>query len=310
MKLLNVAQEYIALNVVSPHTSSKMLSVACNFDRKTKVGAIDEISITTLAQYKTVMLSTVRNVTYNGYLGYLRLIGEYARKEGYWRENLFKKLSMAPKERLQPKVLSREEITEAIAYIQTHEDSFQPTWFWIRVMRFLYFTGVRRRQLINIRWSHIDLKKQLLHLHVDGSKTYREWFIPLADDLIEDIEELRFRSTMELNRPLNGDDPLFNVCWFHRRYKKNEDDPQLMRPTSVTDFFKRLYKHSGIRLGAHRFRHTIATELCNPADGVVDIYAVQELLGHTNIQTTRGYVQPNPARIAKYVNNLEFPVNM
>jgi len=310
MKLLNIAREYAALSVVSAHTSSKILSVVHCFEKKTGVDEISDISIDTLAQYKIATLSSVRNVSYNGYLGYLRLVGEYAKKEGYWDTNLFKKLAMAPKERLQPKILSREDIIQAVAYLHAHQDSFQPVWFWIRVMRFLYLTGVRRRQLVQIRWSHVNLDKQLIHLHVDGSKTYREWFIPIADDLMEDIEEIRFRSTMALGRPIKNDDPLFNVCWFHGRYKKNESDPLLMRATSITDFFKRLYKHSGIRIGAHRFRHTIATELCNPTEGMADIYAVQELLGHTNIQTTRGYVQPDSAKIAKYVNNLEFPVNM
>lgn len=307
MKLLNIAREYAAMNVVSSHTSSKVLSVAQSFERKTGVVDIGDITIDTLAEYKTITLLKVKNVTYNGYLGYLRLVGEYAKKEGYWNNNLFKKLSMAPKERLQPKVISDEDIVNAVAYLQAHEESFQPTWFWIRVMRFLYFTGVRRRQLVQIRWSHIDLGKQLLHLHVDGSKTYREWYIPIADDLVEDIEELKFRSSAALGRPLRGSDPLFNVCWFHEKYKKDDIDPVLMRAQSVTDFFKRLYKHSDIRIGAHRFRHTIATQLCNPAEGNADIYAVQELLGHTTIQTTRGYVQPNPTRIAKHVNSLEFP---
>lgn len=310
MKLLTIAQEYAALNVISRHTESKILSVAEKFDESTGIDSIDDISIDTLKAYKVQTLSRVRSVTYNGYLGYLRLLGEYALKEKYWVNNRFKKLKMAPKERLQPKVLSNNDIVRAVDYIRGHHLSFHPSWFWVKVIRFLYFTGVRRRQLINIRWSHVDLDKQLIHLHVDGSKTYREWFIPLANELVEDVKELRLRSIAVVGRPLDDDDPLFNVCWFHSRYRKNEYDPTLMRSTSITDFFKRLYKHSGIRLGAHRFRHTIATQLCNPSDGKPDIYAVQELLGHTSIQTTRGYVLPNPTRIAKHVNNLEFPIEI
>ena len=308
MKLLNIAQEYVALSVISPYTESKVLSVAEKFDEKTGIASIVDISIDTLQVYKNDTLSRVRNVTYNGYLGYLRLLGEHALKEGYWAKNLFKKLAMAPKERLQPKVLPDEDIVRAIDYIRNHSMSFHPSWFWVKVIRFLYFTGVRRRQLVNIRWSHVDLDNQLILLHVKGSKTYREWFIPLADELVEDMKELRLRSIAVVGRPLRGDDPLFNVCWFHSRYRANEYDPTLMRSTSVTDFFKRLYKHSGIRLGAHRFRHTIATQLCNPSDGKPDIYAVQELLGHTSIQTTRGYVLPDPTRIAKQVNNQYFPI--
>ncbi len=310
MKLLTIAQEYTALNVISPHTELKILSVSEKFDEKTGIKSIEDISVDVLQNYKIQTLSRVRNVTYNGYLGYLRLLGEYALKERYWTKNLFKKLKMAPRERLQPKVLSSEDIVRAVGYIRAYPSSFHPTWFWVKVIRFLYFTGVRRRQLVNIRWSHVDLDNQLIYLHVDGSKTYREWFIPLADELVDDVKELRLRSTAVVGRPLRDDDPLFNVCWFHSRYRQNEYDPSLMRPTSITDFFKRLYKHSGIRLGAHRFRHTIATQLCNPSDGKPDIYAVQELLGHTSIQTTRGYVLPDPSRIAKHVNNLEFPVQM
>lgn len=64
-----------------------------------------------------------------------------------------------------------------------------------------------------------------------------------------------------------------------------------MPAASVTGFFKRVNKRTKLGVSAHKFRHTLATKICNPTDGEADIFSAQQILGHTMIQTTRSYVK-------------------
>lgn len=309
MRLQDLATEYIALGVVNIYTADKVAYVAKLFDERSGIQHIDEMSLSALAQYKTETLKKVRPVTYNGYLGYLRILGKYGVEQGYFSKNWFKTLKMAPKERRQLKVISEEGLLTAINFCKQNPDRFDPMWFWVVVIRFLYFTGVRRRQLVHLRVGDVSLHRRKILLRTEGSKTHREWEIPIAEPLIYDIDLVMAKSAEVLGRNLTKDDPLFNVCWFNSRYLPNKVYSDLMKPEQITQFFRRLSKGSGVRIGTHRFRHTLATKLCNPKPGdKPDLFAVQSLLGHSSLNTTREYVQTDFGSMADLVNSLDCPI--
>lgn len=66
---------------------------------------------------------------------------------------------------------------------------------------------------------------------------------------------------------------------------------------STTAIHKRLMRYreqAGVRLTAHRFRHTFACDLVNANVGVTTI---QKLLGHTWLETTQTYVAANDHQV-------------
>src|SRR5690606_30254967 len=129
-------------------------------------------------------------------------------------------------------------------------------------------------------------------LSYEGSKTRRSWLIPMHDEISSLLHDLVLRTEIATRRRMKPNDYLFVAGRFHYRYGITADGG--MAPESVTGFFRRLANGLGREVGAHRFRHTFATELCNPSgDTDPDIFTVQAILGHTSIQTTRGYVQSN-----------------
>ena len=66
----------------------------------------------------------------------------------------------------------------------------------------------------------------------------------------------------------------------------------------VQDWMRHLQRHTGIRTHAHKFRATFATHMLQRG---VDIRTVQELMGHTNIQTTMRYLAVSDERLVAAV---------
>lgn len=60
-------------------------------------------------------------------------------------------------------------------------------------------------------------------------------------------------------------------------------------PDVMSTYFKRITKRIGLTGGLHTLRHTYLTHLAN--DGV-NIYALKEWAGHSDIRTTMGYIHP------------------
>ena len=45
-----------------------------------------------------------------------------------------------------------------------------PRWFWRVVFRTLYFTGIRRRQLVALQWQDVNLDAREIHLRYECRK--------------------------------------------------------------------------------------------------------------------------------------------
>lgn len=147
----------------------------------------------------------------------------------------------------------------------------------------LYATGLRISELINLRFSNIDLNNNLIRVMGKGSK---ERIVPINDS-----------ATKYLNIYINNyrSDILgLKQCdyLFVSNYKK---------PITRQGFFKIIKKEckrSGINknISPHILRHSFATHLL--ANGA-DLRVIQELLGHSNIVTTEIYTHVVDNKIKK-----------
>ncbi len=290
MLLTEVANEYASLNTYNSHTKEMLHRVARLFTERSKIKSLLDINLESLVEYRNHMNRlNLAPATFNGYLGHLRVLGKYASDQGYLSENWFKRLGPMPEPRrnMSSKAMSNTEIKKVVAWIQSHPDAVKPTWFWLIVLKFIYYHGLRRRQLYELKISDLDTSNQLVLLRYEGSKTKREWTVPLHSACKDDIKTLL--SNYCNPRPT---DQLFNVTKFHHRYKPDSNGN--MRSEHITGAFKKIGELSGVRIGAQRLRHTTATIMCNPESGEVpDLFSAQYMLGHTMLSTTRGYVKQN-----------------
>ena len=192
-----------------------------------------------------------------------------------------------------PKVISDDDMLAIIAAIRQHAEHRLP-WFWETVTRFFYYHGIRRNQLVGIRWDDILFDQNAINLRAESSKNKTERLIPLHQNCLDDLTLLQEKTEKIIGQDLSGKQ-VFNVTLFAARYFGTE-----MNCNQVTGYYQRLYKDCGIRVGTHRLRHTMATKLGTTGN----LRVLQEMLGHKNILTTQRYVHVGISNLRALVTRL------
>lgn len=298
---------YADMNVYNPATRKAIIGIGTLFCER-GVRSTKNFTLNSVIEFKRNTLSSAKAITFNGYLRYLRLIGDFGVEHGFLEHNYFRKLKQASIAEPAPKIIEDTSLLNAMRYLEQHQESFNPAWFWRSVILTLFWTGMRRRQLVNLKLSDINFSEGLIRLRKESSKTQREWVIPLHPALQEELMMYLDNCYRYHGVKLKEYDFLFNANRYNKKYSCDPLNPKMMAATSVTGFFTRLSRDSGIKVGAHRFRHTIATKMCNPTSALSpDIFSVQSFLGHKSLGTTRMYVSTPVERIRMSLDEVEFP---
>ena len=246
-----------------------------------------------LIDWRDCLLKNGSAATWNNYLRHLRTIGNWCFKERIYIKNPFVHVSFAPEEKRYKEVLTLSEIRKLLLLINQSE-KFLPQWFWSIVFKTLYYTGIRRTQLVGITINDIDFQNRVIRLDAKYSKTKDERFIPIHDNLLSQLEYLE-KQIRQFS--VKENEQLFNITLFNQKYKGDR-----MTAEQVSGFFRRLKDYSGIKVSAHMLRHTMATEWVNNKG---NIKSLQEALGHTDIRTTMSfYVHPDIAEMKKNIDRI------
>ncbi|WP_243390147.1 site-specific integrase, partial [Klebsiella aerogenes] len=181
-----------------------------------------------------------------------------------------------------------------LGHLYCSEMSISPLFRWpnsvnhyrMTVLDTFRYTGMRNNQMIHIRLRDVNLEQGWIELRLEGSKTHREWKVPVVRQLRERIKLLIMRAT---ERGAGQHDLLFDVKRFtsprHAHYIYDEKNVL----QSFRSFYRRLSRESGFDISSHRFRHTLATELMKSPDR--NLKLVKDLLGHRNVSTTMEYIE-------------------
>lgn len=152
------------------------------------------------------------------------------------------------------------------------------------IVEFLYATGIRISELINLRISDYYEKEKYSKITGKGDK---ERFVLLNNSAIEKVKEY-----YELRKHVGKKDYLFvtdNGTKLYERY--------------IYSLFKELNVISGLKktFTPHTIRHSFATHLLEQG---ADLIVVRDLLGHTSLTTTEIYLNHSQdylkAQIVKY----------
>ena len=133
------------------------------------------------------------------------------------------------------------------------------------VLMFLYYTGVRLNEIINLKWEDIDVQRGIIHLKV--AKGEKERIVFLHDNLRKFVEYFNLKK-----------EGFVFLSNFGKKYNKR----------TIQVIVKNAAKKAGIgkKITPHTLRHTFATHLLEAG---ADIRHIQKLLGHANLQTTQIY---------------------
>jgi integrase len=156
---------------------------------------------------------------------------------------------------------------------------------WFKeIVVFAVLTGLRRSEIVNLKWSKVDLQRGILMVESEGNfktKQGRRRVVPLnqsAKDLLNAMHER------------NAEGYVF-------RFEGAKIEPGLL-----SHKFKDCLRRTNLdkkELHFHSLRHTFASWLVQNS---VSIYAVKELLGHTDVKTTQIYSHLSGSSLQNEVN--------
>jgi len=286
-----LVEDYLSERLLRPATCHLYGVIAKCWITDTGLKSVENISTADVRKWRNTVLARASEETWNTYRRHMRALWNHAVRNEVCKKNPFSDTAPARAPSLRKKTVDSGDLEQILKALRNNGEAglkIHPAWFWAIVVKTFYYTGIRRRQLIELTWKDIDLNEATIHLRAESSKTHREWFIPIAQPLVPELENLHLLTTDQLQRPPRGREQVFNVTLFHSRFKGT-----VTTVDQLTGTFERLSKATNIRITPHRLRHTMATELAASKD----IRTLQQLLGHTNIHTTMQYVHPDMDRM-------------
>jgi integrase/recombinase XerC len=141
------------------------------------------------------------------------------------------------------------------------------------VMEFLYLTGVRLSELIELKWRDIDLHQDAVKVF---GKRKKERIIPISKSLKLNI--ISYRKVFHESFSNTDENDYFIVT-------KEKEQAYPMKIYRIVRQYLDLFAQTTKR-SPHLLRHTFATHLLNKG---ADLNAVKDLLGHANLAATQVY---------------------
>jgi len=147
------------------------------------------------------------------------------------------------------------------------------------IVLLLYGAGLRVSELCNLKKSDVDLDRGIIT--VRGGKGAKDRVVPISLTLAKEIK------TYLKEREDDSEYLLVEV----RRNTKDK-----LSPKTVWYLLNRYGQKAGVRVTPHMLRHSFATHMLERG---VDIRAIQELLGHSNLSTTQIYTKVTVEHLKK-----------
>ena len=145
-------------------------------------------------------------------------------------------------------------------------------------------TGMRRGELLALKWRAVDLERGELLVEPETEKTGRGRVVPLTDELHAELTHLRGHRS----RPaLDGSDPVFGL---HDGEALSVNDLRRLFPTALKRCTIIPLNKRG-RVSFHTLRHTAASIMV--AAGV-PLFDVAKILGHSTLAVTMRYAHFAP----------------
>jgi len=180
-----------------------------------------------------------------------------------------------------PKVLLPKKKERLPAYVEqkqlqqfqtkiTFTDDFEGVRDYL-LLEILYTTGIRRSELIHLRWEDVDWNQKTLRVLGKGSKVR---LIPIGQNLLNTLTA--YQQEVEDNQMADRE-------WVLLTNKGNKMYPKFV--------YNKVKKYLSLvttaqKKSPHVLRHSFATHLANNG---ADLNAIKELLGHANLAATQVY---------------------
>ena len=157
------------------------------------------------------------------------------------------------------------------------------------MLELMYGCGLRVSELVNLTLNDVDMTNCLIRIFGKGSK---EREIPIGEYSIYYLKEyLNIRDSLLKGKPCNK---LF----------LNNHGSSISR-VGFFKMLKQLLKEKGLNtdVSPHTLRHSFATHLINRG---ADLRSIQEMLGHSDISTTKIYTKVSDEKVIEEYNEYHY----
>ena len=219
---------------------------------------LDQLTGWSVEEYKAHSSKTVTHSTVNRELAVLKTMLTLARKWGVIAENPAADVSLYRETQRTFETLSE---ADEPALLEACAPHLRP------LVVVALNTGMRRGELLALKWEHVDLSKRLIT--ITRSKSGKVRYIPINDTVCDALKGIDLPHTGAVFR---------------------------FRGKPITSNIRRAWEGAVKRVGTprlrfHDLRHMFATRLVLAG---VDLVTVKELMGHASITTTMRYAHPTP----------------
>ncbi|HXE52400.1 MAG TPA: site-specific tyrosine recombinase, partial [Tepidisphaeraceae bacterium] len=209
-------------------------------------------------------------------LAAIRVFMRFLTAEGHDRSDVLQQLERPKPERSLPKVLSRLQVNQLIASPDPKSSLFTRD---VAILELLYASGLRASELCELRLRDVNLDVGCVRVFGKGGK---ERIVPMGKAAID-----------ALARYLSEDRPKFDHAKSAQAFLSRTGKP--LERVALWMLVEKYGRRSGLlkSISPHVLRHCFASHLLG---GGADLRVVQELLGHSDINTTQIYTHVDHTR--------------
>jgi integrase/recombinase XerC len=148
------------------------------------------------------------------------------------------------------------------------------------ILSLFYYTGIRRSELIGLKYEDINLSKDLIKVL---GKQNKERLIPLLPEI-----KVQIKTLLSLQNETSA--PRSEGLFFQTENGRKITEAFVYK--TVNDYFGRVSTKT--KKSPHVLRHSFATHLL---DQGADLNSIKDLLGHSSIAATQHYTHSSMAKI-------------
>ena len=210
-------------------------------------------------------------------LAAIRVLLRYLIAIGHDRTHVLQQLERPKPEHSLPKVLSRAQVNQLIAAPNPKSMLFSRD---VAILELLYASGLRASELCEVKLKDVNLQVGCVRVMGKGSK---ERVVPLGRAAAEAITRYLAETRPKLERTTS-----------ERLFLSRTGKP--LERIALWMLVEKYGRKSGLlkSISPHTLRHCFASHLVS---GGADLRVVQELLGHSDINTTQIYTHVDSDRL-------------
>lgn len=246
-----------------------------------KVQFLEKLTSEEIKFYIESKYSKHKTNTFNCHARALRAFFNYLERDGYLIAN--------PARTIKPKKVRKEKIDyftidQVRKMITSFDLRYKSELRNLLIVMILLDTGVRNSELVRIKLEDINTVERSIYVYATKTNTFRTVYYSKETERIFNV----YRREV-----LKGDEkgPLF--LKFHSQFNEPISGVGITTEMVYRILSRKAEKvfGKGFKMNPHKFRHTFATHFVINGG---DPFSLRDLLGHTDIETTKIYVDMSP----------------